>query len=157
MYYKLFRRSHGELTSLLAYGLAEVTYREGEENRPPEWLKEQGYGLLAFRTLEDAEEFYNHMLLNEPDETECWEVEGEEIARMSCCFLSYLENGILYPDDTRTWPEGTVMLKSCRLVKRIWRKTLESEPGGYTPRKRRAGGKAGQEQEGGRDSFEEVK
>ncbi len=126
MYYKLFRRSEIGLTSLLAYGQAQVIYREDEENRPPRWLEELGYGILAFRTLEEAKEFVG-MMLHKPneDEMECWEVEGEEIAIENLpvgdgyCYTAYLAIGVLYPDCMRTWPPGTVMLKTCKLIRRV--------------------------------------
>ncbi len=124
-YYKVLRKNaDGLLTSIVAGGKAQVIYEPDKWIEPPEWLKEQRYGLLVFRTLEEAKDFafdFAGVVIYEVKVQSPWLLQP-------MLDLDFLQKGTIkeYLFDTPalsvfTWPKGTLMVDWLKLEKEVWR------------------------------------
>ena len=99
-----------------------VEYVLGEWAQAPDWLREFGYHLLAFRTLSDARGFAT--VENEPLAGHCiFKSEAEVMpiypAPMNVWNID-AKGGFLKRDlSTNDWPPGTVMCRRIKLLEEI--------------------------------------
>lgn len=118
---KVVRRlSNGTLVSCLAAGKARVVYKPGEWTEAPEWLSKEGYNLTSFISFETAWRFAKDY----PNKHfEIWEAEAEDIttALPPKLKLTWLEFGEMLESSSAWWPDGTVMCRRLKLVRRVMR------------------------------------
>jgi len=119
--YKVMKRREGRLFSAVVEGRAKVEYKEGTWISPPDWLKNRGYFLTAFESLDSALRFF---LIEKTTQKslEIWEAEVREWKRVRLPMLDifWLETGkISYFKDYKGWPNGTIMAKELKILKKI--------------------------------------
>ena len=102
------------LTSWVADGQAEVTYKIGEWVTAPEWLADYGYHLMVFDDLEDARQLedslHNIFVCEVEDEVPLPEVDF---------MVDGLSYGEMYPHPSPGWPHGSRMFKRVKLVREV--------------------------------------
>lgn len=121
MIYKVICRvSDIFLYSAIVGGNSKREYSIEEWTVAQEWLVRKDYGLCAFTNLEDAKDFLAN-LIGYGSQWEIWECEGkDEIKEIpSMCNVHDLKYGILCETTHTTWPSGTAMYKSIRLIRKI--------------------------------------
>lgn len=93
-----------------------VTYGTGKFAKAPEWLREWGYHLTAFDTLEHARAC---MKYSYSKHFEMWEAEGKDrVKRLEMFRPEFLSDGVLYSVNG-IWPKGTMMFKEIKLIRRV--------------------------------------
>lgn len=118
--YKVVRRdSEGRLTSaVIRKGAALVRYVPGEKAQSVFTLL--GYGLLVFKKLQDAKEFFSFQ-----HGSEIWSAEAEdEMPLPNRVDIDHLNRGLLntaiamkFRAEMERWPEGTSMFRTITLNK----------------------------------------
>ena len=119
-YYKLTTEINGKQFSyatLTGIGLAEVEYSADKWTRAPEWLAKKGYHLFVFDDLQKALKF---AYMSSPP-IRLWECEIRSKYKNLPVYISRdeINNGRLVPVNGR-FPEGTVMAREVKLIKKIW-------------------------------------
>jgi len=117
-YFKITR----DHRSMRVFGLAKVTYTEGEWADAPVWLAERGYHLLVFGSYADAKAFIFRSSCN-PSPFRIWECEVEGLAKELppiCCLTSLADGVIRINSDLGAgWPIGTLMARRVKLLRLI--------------------------------------
>ncbi len=107
--------------SCIVEGRATVNYCPKVWARPPNWLYGQGYWLTCFETLRQAKRFKAE--LGKSSWSEIWQCCAKGIKKElpPICAIGPLDYGQLYrPTDTNwDWPEGTIMARELKLVRRV--------------------------------------
>ena len=115
--YKVVLPYRNSLVSDLARGKARVRYPPGRWVKAPFWLRRKGYHLTAFRDLESALWWIKSTC---HFDEEIWEAEAKGIIIQlpPILHIYMLSKGIILKVSDN-WPEGTIMVKKLRLVKKI--------------------------------------
>jgi len=119
--YKVVRREGEKLISAVVRGRAEVEYKKGTWVSPPDWLKDRGYLLTAFESLDSALKFFSIEKITQKS-LEIWEAEvrGWRRPQLPMLVMSRLGEGkISYYKYYRDWPSGTIMARELKLLKKI--------------------------------------
>lgn len=97
---------------------ARVRYKKLGWNVAPKWLAQNGYHLVAFRTIEDAVKFG---LDEDLVSVDIWEVELMGIIKKMPPKLDIHQicRGNKEAVPFGDWPEGTIMAKKVKLIKKV--------------------------------------
>jgi hypothetical protein len=128
--YKVFRRypNIDSLASACTSGRALTAYYPGDWTTSPKWLRARGYYPTAFTTPSKAGEFqvivvnsYKQHTLKDDRYFEVWECRARGIITElpEFCTLVYMSSGEFFFSRLYSWPEGTVMCKRIKPVRRI--------------------------------------
>lgn len=126
--YKVLRKDGDLYLSFFVAGKAQVRYEQGVAARPPRWLKEKGFGLCVFSTLEQARAYAWQLIapLALPPPTEIWECECDEPANPhTYCHPFCLETGDVLAFANNTWPAGTEFFMAVTPLRRVGEDALD--------------------------------
>jgi len=114
--WKVFRKGYtGGLVSVVAYGRALIRYERGVKNHAPRWLRKKGYHPLVFKRKKDAVFFAQYG----GDEVIIEKVEiGKKVTLPLICSAPDLGDGETVPTYLDSWPQGTMMVKWVRPLKK---------------------------------------
>jgi hypothetical protein len=115
--YKMFKvKKNGNLVSLFTEGMALVKYNVGKWSEPRRWLLKQGYGLTAFKSLEELRGYSVFF----PENYVIAECEAEvNMPLQPRSFMTPLSLGEIDPICV-DWPCGTVMYKRIKPLRILW-------------------------------------
>ena len=102
--------------SIIVWGQAKVRYRRNIEAYPPNWLKDNGYGLCVFDSFEVAKLFSRKL-----DHSQIFECKVTNPRKpKDYCYLSILSEGQMKASPKEVtmanWPEGTIFVDSLTLI-----------------------------------------
>jgi len=114
--WKVLRKDKQSLVSACATGKAKVVYEKNKKAYPPDWLREKGYGLLVFKTRQQARNWKNSdfpfsaflISINKV-------IIGPETKLKPICNSSYIKKGKL-KKVPYNWPKGTKMVEWVKLL-----------------------------------------
>jgi len=117
--YKIVKRlENGELVSAFISGEASVKYLSGKYVRAPQWLEKRGYYITAFKQFWHALAYFCFQ-----SNLEIWVARTPKIIeekRLPCpCDIEKLSYG-QYCRSWLYWPQGTVMCRKIKLLRRIY-------------------------------------
>ena len=117
--YKVVQRTYPDkLISVIMTGKASIQYYPNIVCTAPKWLADKGYHLMAFKRFKDARYFA-------VGNQQIWRAEVTETTSNlpERLFISVLHKGKVIPSggktDGKTWPRGTVMCKTIKLIKKV--------------------------------------
>ena len=118
--YKVVERlDDGTLVSVVAYGRARVVYTPNEWTAAPDWLRRHGYHLTAFSNYDDAYFFAKAITAFRPREIWLAEAKGVIEKLPPPRFLIHISEGKFTDLEYGVWPNGTVMCKALKLVRKL--------------------------------------
>ena len=121
--YKIVRVDGNRLCSYIVDGQGEVTYKVGSWVKAPLWLREEGYQLTFFETLNDALSYMSKVIWHYPSEFKIFKCKARKAskpkkppANLAGISLGIITNNWICQNE---WPEGTLMAEEIMLTEEI--------------------------------------
>jgi len=119
-FYKVTTEIKGiQHSCLFEGGIFGVQYSTEKWAKAPEWLAKKGYHLFAFDSLENAKKYIPEV---SGMRQKIWECEIKKRFKKLPPYLDLVEaaRGRMIPAEDITFPEGTVMVREVKLIRKVW-------------------------------------
>ena len=109
--YKVVKKNRKTLSSIVVTKKARVIYEVGKKAVAPKWLREKGYHIVAFDSIDHAYDFARHFPHYQimKCEVEVGDIVSE---KPHTCHIKHLNAGFVLSTRIPYWPDGTIMCES---------------------------------------------